>query len=325
MKPTVAAVIPHWNRRELLEALLANLAAQTRPFDDIIVVDNGSTDGSADAAERAGARVLRLETNLGFAAAVNRGIETAETEWVAILNNDITLASDWLALLLQAAEREQVWFATGKLLRHSDPTIIDGTFDEISRAGCACRCGSGKPDSPVWNVQRRIRFAPMTAALFRRELFTTLGGLDQNFGSYLEDVDFGMRCALAGHAGLYVPAATGLHRGSSTLGEWNSDTVRQIARNQILLAAKYLRSESRWPILAGQLLWALLAVRHRTGMACLKGKFSGIKMARCLKQHSSDAVRLRALLEASEKEILAVQRQAGFDWYWRMYFWLLRR
>ena len=130
----VAAVVPHWNRRDLLQTLLANLAEQTRAFDEIIVVDNGSTDDSAAVAERAGAKVVRLERNLGFAAAVNRGYRSGRNaDWIAILNNDVTLAPDWLEQLLAAAEKEQAWFATGKTLSANDPTRIDGTFDAISR------------------------------------------------------------------------------------------------------------------------------------------------------------------------------------------------
>src|SRR5512146_767920 len=167
----VAAVVPHWNRRDLLQALLANLAQQTRPFDQIIVVDNGSADDSVAVAERAGATVIRLERNLGFAAAVNRGIAATDAEWIALLNNDVTLAPDWLETLLTAlekdAEKQAAWFATGKTLMAGDPSRIDGTFDAISRGACACRCGSGKPDGPLWNQPGRIRMAPMTAALFR--------------------------------------------------------------------------------------------------------------------------------------------------------------
>jgi len=100
---TVAAVIPHWNRRDLLAALLENLKRQTKPLDEIIVADNGSTDNSAEMAERAGARVLRLGRNRGFAAAVNQGIEAAAAEWIAILNNDVTLDPRWLETLLDAA------------------------------------------------------------------------------------------------------------------------------------------------------------------------------------------------------------------------------
>ena len=86
----VAAVIPTWNRRDLLATLLRNLAAQACPFTEIIVVDNGSEDDSVELAASVGARVLRMGSNLGFAAAVNRGVEAADAEWVAILNNDVT-------------------------------------------------------------------------------------------------------------------------------------------------------------------------------------------------------------------------------------------
>src|SRR5712691_8143348 len=95
----VAAVIPHWNRRDLLRALLDNLRRQTRGFDEIIVADNGSSDDSAEVALRAGARLVRLGANLGFAAAVNRGVAATDAEWVAILNNDVTLEAGWLAAL----------------------------------------------------------------------------------------------------------------------------------------------------------------------------------------------------------------------------------
>jgi len=105
----VAAVIPTWNRRDLLATLLRSLAEQTRPFSEVIVVDNGSEDDSADLAAGAGAKVLKMGSNLGFAAAVNRGIESTGAEWVAILNNDVTLEPDWLAKLLEAASMSLSW------------------------------------------------------------------------------------------------------------------------------------------------------------------------------------------------------------------------
>lgn len=323
----VAAVIPHWNRRDLLEALLASLREQVRPFDEVVVADNGSTDDSAQIAERAGAVVLRLGRNLGFARAVNRAIEATQADWVAIMNNDVTLEQRWLVELLDAAEHGNAWFATGKILRTQDSSVLDGAFDEISRGACACRCGSGKADSPIWNEARPIRFAPMTAALFRRSLFDDVGLLDERFESYLEDMDFGFRCALAGREGMYVPAAIAHHRGSSTLGPWNSDTVWHISRNQVLLAAKYFRGQPRWPILVGQLLWGILALRHVQGIAYLRGKISGLKLARNLssKPGRSCIEKVRAIAAGSENEILTLQRKGGFDWYWRAYFWLLRQ
>jgi GT2 family glycosyltransferase len=329
---TATAVIPHWNRRDLLESLLPSLRNQTRQFDEIIVVDNGSTDDSARFAEQNGARVIRMGQNLGFAAAVNRGIAASKSEWIAILNNDVTLDPTWLASLLnaQAADHEPASFATGKILRSSSrtaqPTTVDGAFDEVSRAACAYRCGSGKPDSPLWNQPRRIRIAPMTAALFRRSLFAEIGHLDERFVSYMEDTDFGIRCAIAGRNGTYIPSAVAYHRGSATLGAWSYDTVRSISRNQVLLRAKHFRGQSLWPILAGQVLWGLLAIRHARGVAYLAGKISGWKATRMGPWHvASDPEIVRAVLAASEKEIFEIERQTGFDTYWRAYFWLLPR
>jgi GT2 family glycosyltransferase len=324
----VAAVVPHWNRRDLLRTLLVNLREQTRPFDEIIVVDNGSTDDSADLAERAGAKVVRLEDNLGFAAAVNRGIEATSADWVAILNNDVTLGPDWLATLLATAQKEDTWFATGKTLSANDPNRIDGTFDAISRGACACRCGSGKSDGPFWNQPRRIRMAPMTAALFQRRLFEEIGFLDEAFESYLEDVDFGIRCAIRGRWGLYVPSATACHLGSSTWGEWNKYSVRLIARNQLLLTAKHFRGLSRWPIVAGQLLWGIVALCHGCAGAYLEGKMSGMRIARTLPPQRPASGNIEAVIDIeafvreSEQTILEIQRQTGFDRYWRAYFWL---
>ncbi len=327
---SATAVIPHWNRRDLLESLLPGLREQTNPFDEIIVVDNGSTDDSADFAENHGARVLRLDRNFGFAAAVNRGIEQSKSDWIAILNNDVTLDRAWLATLLQTAEAHKADFASGKILSAHDPKTIDGTFDEISRAACACRCGAGKPDSPLWNEARRIRIAPMTAAIFRRQLFERVGFLDERFVSYMEDADFGLRCSILGRTGIYVPSAIAWHRGSSTLGAWTSDTVRSISRNQVLLAAKHFGGQPRWPIVAGQLLWGLLALRHGRGVAWLAGKFAGWKAARRKTRRMSNGISapadaVRVILEASEEEIYRLGTRTGFDAYWRAYFWLSRR
>ena len=323
----VAAVIPTWNRRDLLATLLRNLAGQIRPFEEIIVIDNGSEDDSAQLAADLGARVLKMGSNLGFAAAVNRGIEAADAEWVAILNNDVTLEPDWLTKLLDGAAQDNTWFATGKILQAANQQLVDGTFDEISRGVCASRCGSGKLDGPVWNQKQRIRIAPMTAAIFRRQLFRDLGGLDETFGSYMEDVDFGLRCALAGRGGMFIPSAIAYHRGSATLGEWNEDTVWRIARNQVLLSAKHFRGQPWWPILAGQLLWGVVALRHGRGSAFVGGKIAGMREARRMTRPSTNEYTRKVLaevLESSEANILALARETSFDSYWRAYFWLSR-
>ena len=95
----VTVIVPVWNRRELLERLLCGLRAQTLAAAEVLVVDDGSQDGSADFAERCGARTVRMGVHGGFAKAVNRGIRESRTPLVAIVNNDVELAADWIEKL----------------------------------------------------------------------------------------------------------------------------------------------------------------------------------------------------------------------------------
>jgi hypothetical protein len=169
----------------------------------------------------------------------------------------------------------------------------------------------------------------MTAALFKRDLFDELGPLDEVFESYLEDVDFGIRCAIHGRWGAYTPEAIAYHRGSSTWGQWNKYSVRLIARNQILLAAKHFRGLARWPIVAGQLLWGVVALCHGCAGAYLQGKIAGMRVARTVALQGPASSKIEAVgnigafVRESEETILEIQRQTGFDRYWRVYFWLL--
>jgi len=164
----------------------------------------------------------------------------------------------------------------------------------------------------------------MTALLVDRRLFQELGGLDERFESYLEDVDFGLRCALAGNsvasAGIYAPVAVAYHFGNSTWGRWHPDSVRLLARNQVLLAAKHFRGQQRWPILVGQLLWGFIALRHGCGWSYLKGKWAGLRLAGRFQGEGSRPDAVTEVLRESEREIAAIQRQTGFERYWRMYF-----
>jgi GT2 family glycosyltransferase len=318
-------VVPVWNGRALLE-LLSDLAAQTHPIAETLVVDNGSTDGAPEAAEARGARVIRMGTNRGFAVAVNRGIAECRTDLVAVVNQDIEAAPDWLSRLAGSLEDESAWFAAGKILQVANRKMLDGTSDALSRAGCPWRIGNGRPDGPEFSVRRRIFFAPGTAALFRAALFRRLGPLDERFESYLEDVDLGLRCALAGLSGWYVPEAVVWHHGSATLGRWHPETVRRIARNQVWLVKKHYPVgviwRFLWPVLVGQGLWGLVTLRHRTFLAWLRGKLAGA-LAGCPGTRIG-AGELAAILQQSEREIRDVQSKTGFDSYWRWYFLLTR-
>ncbi len=319
----VTAVIPVWNGRDLLARLLDTLAAQTHPAAGLLVVDNGSTDGAPELAAARGARVLSMGSNRGFAAAVNRGLGECRTEFTAVLNSDVELSPEWLARLLSAFEDPDVWFAAGKILDARRNGRVDGCWDAVSRAGCAWRVGSGRLDGPPFDRPRRIHLAPWTALVFRTALFARTGLLDESYESYLEDVEFGLRCGGRGLAGRYVPSAIAWHHGSATLGRWHRDTVRRIARNQLLLVAAHYPLRWAWQILCGQALWGLVALRHGAALAFLHGKLQGVgSFAAARRLHAAGRKDITRFIAESEREILHVQRECGFDRYWRFYFLL---
>jgi GT2 family glycosyltransferase len=322
MQRQVTVVIPNWNGSARLGNLLVALRRQTHTIDRTIVVDNGSSDDSLAVARNFGAETIDLGKNTGFSHAVNCGIRSAGAGWIAILNNDVAPEPDWLANLIARAELTSAWFATGKLLDATRRDQIDGAFDAICRGACAWRCGAGRRDSPLWNQPREICFTPFTAALVRWELFREVGLLDENFESYLEDIDFGIRCAAAGFKGVYVPEAIAYHQGSATLGRWHPDSVRKIARNQLLLIAKHYPRRwvlrYGWPVFVAQGLWGFVALRHGAAIAYLQGKSEGIRRFRSTRGKSP--ANLPAIVERSEREIRDLQRLTGFDLYWKLYF-----
>ena len=320
---SLAVVVPVWNGRPLVEKLLASVARQTLRPDRILVVDNGSTDGAPETARELGAEVISMGRNAGFAPAVNRGIREAGAEWIAVLNSDVELAPDYLALLTGTGS----WFATGRILSADDSGRVDGTFDLVCRGATAWRAGNGCADGPAWRVRRPIWSPPWTAAVFRAALFEKAGLLEERFESYLEDVDFGMRCAALGLAGEYVPDAVAWHRGSAALGRWHRDTVRRISRNQAwLLARHYSARDLRacaWPAAVAQALWGLVALRHAAGFAWLRGKIEGLRR---FPEFRNECVNHYPLLlnhlRANEASIRELQKGSGEDLYWRLYFLL---
>ncbi|HME06681.1 MAG TPA: glycosyltransferase [Bryobacteraceae bacterium] len=320
----ISAVIPAYNGARFLKKVLADLRAQTLVPDEILVVDNGSTDDSAAVAEAAGARVLRQSTNSGFCRAVNRGMEEARGDWLVVLNNDVELRPDWLAELVRGAIEGGARFATGKILSAQERTRVDGSFDAVCLGGCAWRCGSGRLDGAIWDQPRTIQFAPFTAVLIAKSLIGQIGMLDERFGSYLEDVDFGLRCAIQDENGVYVPSAVAYHHGSATLGRWHAEIVRNIARNQVMLVAKHYPAgwlvSVGWKVLIAQLLWGFVAIRHGSGWSWFWGKYEGFREFRVCRQTGPRKV--LDVLKQSEGEIRTLQRASGFDLYWRTYFWL---
>ncbi|HXE65186.1 MAG TPA: glycosyltransferase family 2 protein [Bryobacteraceae bacterium] len=324
---TVSAIIPTWNRAALIESLLTNLAEQTRPPDEVIVVDNGSRDETLAVARKLGAEVIAFPENRGFAVAVNAGIQRSSSDWVLILNNDVRLEPDWIERLQGSAQQEKAAFAVGKLLQEDDHAILDGSWDLVSRAAYAWRCGWGRRDEGIWSSRRKIRLAPMTAVLYHRRVFDALGMLETRFESYYEDVDFGVRCTLAGFEGIYEPEAVALHSGKATLGKNGARVMYLSARNQVLLLAKHYPARTllrfAWPIFVGQMLSLATTAKHGHLLAGMRGKAEALLRWRAFRSDLQAASRIEAAISESESEIRALQKKIGFDIYWRLYFSLV--
>ena len=306
----IHVVIPTWRGKAHLAELLPSIAAQTLRPAQVLIVDGGSNDGSAALARQFGARWLDLGENLGFAAAVNRGVRETGGTSIAVLNNDLRLAPDWLERLAIT----QAPFAVGKILQWQRPDLIDATWDLASLSGVPLRAGHGHPDGAFWNLPRKISVAPWTAILLSRKYLNSVGGLDETFGSYLEDVDIGLRGAKAGLRGAYEPAAVAWHKGSSTLGAWHPAQVRFTSRNQLRLIAKH--GGSGWKVFVGQALWGLAAARHGCARAWLEGKWEGMKDLSRMPAPSLELCKL-------EEELFAVGAATGMDRFWQLYWALV--
>ena len=302
----VTAIIPAFGHEALTQGAVLRLRRQTRPPEEIIVVDDGSAEPLAPIS---GARVLRHESNLGFAAAVNTGLRASMTGLVAVINNDVTLSPDWLERLEAVISTEQVDFACGKLYRPDG--LIDGTFDLLTRGGLAWRAGAGRVDGPLWSQGRRISFTSFTAVLGKKEGMD----LDETYHSYYEDVEWSLRAAMLGKTGYFEPSATGVHEGSATAGARSDYSTRQILRNHRRLAYQYLLPD--------------YGSEYRIARALLRAHY--LKQGRWpdvpgeVIPGKPRPARLRELLRESENTLYEMQMASGPDRLWRWYFRLTAR
>lgn len=254
LPPSVTVVIVNWNGGALLLQCLRHLIRQSVAPKRILLMDNGSTDGSAERAQRIpGVTVRRLGANLGFAAANNRALAECDTEYVALLNPDAMPSSDWLACLLSAARSHPDVAAFGsRQVAYGMSSILDGVGDVYHFSGLVWRRGHGRVERPADRRPREI-FSPCAgAALYRREAVSRVGGFDEDYFCYVEDVDLGFRLRLAGLASKYVPEALVYHVGAASSGGQHSDfTVYHGHRNLVWTFVKNM---------PGALFWALLPV-----------------------------------------------------------------
>ena len=244
----ISVIIVNWNRRELLRASLASLRLQKGAGFEVIVVDNGSTDGSADLAEREfGCRVIRNPDNRGFCAANNQGIAAARGDFVALLNNDAEAEPGWLAALRAVFdERPEIGMAASKVLVYEDPQRIDKAGHLIYPDGQNRGRGTGAIDRGQFDSLEECLWPDGCAAMYRKRMLDQIGGFDEDFFAYADDAELGLRARIAGWRCLYVPDAVVRHHRGATLGLGSARRLELIERNRVLLAAKLFPWSLSW-------------------------------------------------------------------------------
>lgn len=238
--PQVAIVIPNWNTQAWLAGCLEALRGQSYQDFEVLLVDNGSSDDSVAFVRRRypEVRLLTFTENRGFAAAVNAGIAATRTEYVVLLNVDTVPQPDWLLNLVRAMDQSppEIGSVTSKMLSLQNPEILDDAGNFLSWYGSAQKRGKGEP-AERYDQPEEVFSACAGAALYRRTFLEAVEGFDENFVSYLEDVDLGLRGRLYGYRCLYVPTAQILHQWQGA-GLARPQYVYFSTRNRLVLLFK---------------------------------------------------------------------------------------
>lgn len=282
--PRVTVVVVNYNSGELLRRCVDGLLAQTYAGFEVIVVDNGSEDGSLD---RLGSlppawSIVPVGRNLGFAAANNLAIARSEAEWVALLNPDAIPERDWLDQLVAAADANAGFdFFACRMLVADATDVLDGAGDAYHMSGLVWRKGHGKLATGRYPGEMEV-FSPCAgAALYRRTDVQAVGGFDEDFFCYVEDVDLGFRLRLAGHRCLYVPRAVVHHVGSATAGKHSHFQLYHGHRNLVWTFVKNMPAPLLLLYLPLHLLLNLVAViwfaARGRGRVILRSKWDAIR------------------------------------------------
>jgi GT2 family glycosyltransferase len=251
-----------------------------------VIIDNGSTDSGLLDLNRKypelDLSIKHLESNQGFAVANNIGVRLAHGKWLALLNSDAFPEPDWLEKLLQAAEDNPDFTSfSSRQIQANHPEFLDGAGDAYHVSGLAWRIGLGYP-SDQYGLDSKELFSPCAAAaMYLREAFLEVGGFDEDFFSYFEDIDLGFRLQLRGYRCLYVPGAVVHHIGSATFGERSDFAFYYSHRNLILTFVKNMPSAMFWRYLPAHFIANLIYVAYYTvrgrGRVLWHAKYDALK------------------------------------------------
>jgi len=324
----VSVVIPNWNGKKFLAGCLDSLLAQTYSNIEIILVDNGSKDGSVEFLEAnyPNVRLICFEKNTGFSVAVNKGIIEARGDLVALLNNDTIVDSRWLEELVKGLERYPDCGSVGcKMLGYEDKTLLDGAGDGYRRGGLPGRIGHREKDIGQFNNERYILGACGGAALYRRSMLNDIGLLDEDYFAYLEDVDLGLRAQSAGYKCAYIPSAIVYHLGCGSTGSGYSPmVVRLSAQNNLNTIVKNLPMPLLLKFLPQIFYWQafyLAVVVGRGGQLIpwLSGTFSALAMLPKMLGKRAKIMRARKASNSYFESIIVKSEQELADSKTRLY------
>lgn len=240
----VSLVVVNWNGGTMLEECLESVFAQTWPDLEVIVVDNHSRDDSMTRAEaRWGDRLrtLRNQRNEGFARGNNQAFAIATGAWLFLLNNDAVLAPDAIANLMRfAAEHPEAGHLACRVVRYEQPNVFDSAGLLIYPDGVCRPRGWQEKDLGQYDRPEQVLAAHGCACAYRRTMLDDVGGFDESYFCYLEDLDLGMRAQMAGWPCWYVPDAVVRHHKSASAGNYSKFKAYHVERNRIWNAVKLL-------------------------------------------------------------------------------------
>ena len=237
----VSVVIPNFNGIAFLDSVLASLEGQTLSNFEVILVDNGSTDGSCSfvTANYPWVHLIELSENFGFCGAVNAGIRAAKAPYVLLLNNDTEVKEDFVEEMLAAVRRHKNAFSCGaRMVQYHDRDRLDDVGNYYCALGWSFARGRGK-DIHAYETEDKIFSACAGAAIYRKKIIEKIGYFDEEHFAYLEDTDIGYRARIYGYENWYAPKAIVYHVGSGTSGSrYNQFKTRYSSRNNIYLIYK---------------------------------------------------------------------------------------
>ncbi len=269
-------IVVNWNGIDYVQECVESVLDQTYKPSELIVVDNGSSDGSLDYLRNlpsACVNLIRLPSNRGFAGGTNAGIRASRGEFVALLNNDAVADRHWLENLVDSLSPDAGMVAS-KILFYSRRNVIDKTGHLFYPDGLNRGRGAGDQDRGQFDHPGEILFPDGCAALYRRKMLEEIGLFDEQFFAYGDDADLGLRARWRGWKCMYAPGAVVYHRHSSSLGKYSPEKAFLVERNRLWVALKLL--PLRLLVLTpGLTLWRLFW--HIASLASRRGLAGGVR------------------------------------------------